>query len=207
MDNNRIYRIEETAIFRRTTEKWGGLSNMAKGYPLCINEIDIQSSEVLYQCLRFTNFPNIQREIINETNPMYAKRLARKYILYTRDNWETNRISIMKWCVAVKLCQNWDSFSNLLLSTYPNHIVEYSEKDLFWGASRDSLDKNLLIGQNVLGRILMQMRELIKDKGYSAFEKIYPLPVENFTLLGKPIQIVSSLTKTNRIFQQNIFNF
>ena len=70
MDNNRIYRIEETAIFRRTTEKWGGLSNMAKGYPLCINEIDIQSSEVLYQCLRFTNFPNIQREIINETNPM-----------------------------------------------------------------------------------------------------------------------------------------
>ena len=205
MDRVRIYQKSECVIFRKTTEKWGGLSNMAKDYPICVNGVDIQSSEILYQSLSFTHCPDIQRKILNERNPMYAKRLARKYILHTRDNWDVNRISIMKWCIAVKLCQNWEKFSKILFLTYPNYIVEYSEKDLFWGASYDQSDKNLLIGENILGRILMQMREIAREKGKSAFETIFPLPLENFSLLGEPIRIVSPLT--NNITQQGSFNF
>lgn len=205
MNRIRIYKKSECVVFRKTTEKWGGLSNMAKDYPIYVNELSIQSSEILYQSLRFTHYPDIQREILNEKNPMYAKRLARKYILHTRDNWNVNRISIMKWCIAVKLCQNWEKFSKLLFLTYPNYIVEYSEKDLFWGASYDQSDKNLLIGENILGRILMQMREIAREKGKSAFETIFPLPLENFSLLGEPIRTVSPLT--NNITQQGSFNF
>lgn len=205
MSRLRIYKKSESILFRKTTEKWGGLSNMARGYPLQINNIDIQSSEILYQSLRFSNFPEIQREIILETNPMYAKRLARKYISYTRDNWDKNRISIMKWCIAVKLCQNWETFSKLLLNTYPNYIIEYSEKDVFWGARYQDLNKDYLIGENVLGRILMQMRDLVNENDVSLFEKIYPLKIDNFSLLGEPIPIVSNTFQEGNF--QNSFHF
>ena len=73
------------------------------------------------------------------------------------------------------------------------------------GSSYDQSDKNLLIGENILGRILMQMREIAREKGKSAFETIFPLPLENFSLLGEPIRIVSPLT--NNITQQGSFNF
>lgn len=204
MNNIREYNISESIFFRKTTEKWGGLSNMAKGYPLLINDISIQSSEILYQALRFTNFPEIQNKILCEKNPMYAKRIARKYLSYTRENWDVNRISIMKWCVAVKLCQNWDSFSKLLISTYPNNIIEYSKNDLFWGASFINSDRKILVGKNVLGRILMQLRKLIIEEGYSYFESIHPLRLNNFNLLGKPIETVRSLSLDSSL--QGSFN-
>jgi len=61
---NRIYRIDVCIVFAKTSEPFGGLSNMAPGYPLFINDNIIPSSEALYQAMRYSLFPSIQHEII-----------------------------------------------------------------------------------------------------------------------------------------------
>ncbi|WP_338636133.1 NADAR family protein [Erwinia persicina] len=182
----RIYKKEESASFRKTTEKWGGLSNMARGYPLFVNDLPIQSSEILYQACRYPDYPQIQKEIITLGNPFEAKQVARYYEPKTRSGWEKNRVSIMKWCVRVKLCQNWDVFFQLLDSTGVSNIVEHSEKDLFWGARREP-DGNFY-GMNVLGRILMETRDIARARGKYGFKFIPALRLEKFLLLDEPIK-------------------
>lgn len=162
---------------------------MAKGYPLFVNDIPIQSSEILYQACRYPDYPDIQKAIITQGNPFEAKQTARSFESKTRNGWERNRVSIMKWCVCVKLCQNWDTFFALLDSTGDYDIVEHSEKDQFWGASKDS--EGNFYGMNVLGRILMDVREVSRRKGANGFTTIPPLALDNFLLLGEKIRDVT----------------
>lgn len=182
----RKYKQHESAVFRKTTAQWGGLSNMAKGYPLKVNKTEIQSSEILYQAMRFTGHPEVQAEILSQKNPMRAKFIARENISLTRQEWDKERIKFMKWVTSLKLCQNWDTFSSLLLSTEGKVIVEYSSNDTFWGAKK--IDYNTYSGTNALGRILMFFREACQQYGQEAFRFVPPLSLNDFYLLGEPIQ-------------------
>lgn len=166
---------------------------MARGFPLRVNDIPIQSSEILYQACRYPEFPDIQKEIITLSNPYEAKQIARFYVSKTRDGWEKNRVSIMKWCVRVKLCQNWENFFHLLDSTGNFSIVEHSEKDLFWGARRES--DGGFYGMNVLGRILMETRDIARNRGQEGFRYVPALQLDRFMLLNEPIR---------NIFAQNL---
>jgi type I restriction enzyme, S subunit len=88
----------------------------------------------------------------------------------------------MRWCLRVKLASHWTIFSRLLLATGDKPIVEQSAKDDFWGAK--VVDPETLQGMNVLGRLLMELREEVKV----AIEKdetdrlrcVKPLEIENF---------------------------
>ncbi|EFJ1100455.1 NADAR family protein [Escherichia coli] len=186
---SRYYNRASSVSFRRTTERWGGLSNMCAGFDLNVNGVAIQSSEVLYQACRFPEHPSLQNEILAQSNPMVAKRIARGNIKYTRIGWDSNRISIMKWVVFVKLCQNWDSFFYLLDLTEDRSIIEHSEKDGFWGCK---IQGDSFCGVNALGRILMFTRDAARIKGRDAFSVIHPLKIPKFDLLGEPILPVSA---------------
>jgi ribA/ribD-fused uncharacterized protein len=155
--NNRIYNPKEAIVFRKTTEKFGGLSNMASGYSLYINEIVIPSAEHLYQAMRYPHSPQIQFEIINQDNAMLAKKISNKYKdRFSRPDWAKVQTKIMRWALEIKLSQNWDKFSEILKQTHNLPIVEYSLDDKIWGAKPDG---DNLIGINALGRLLMQLRE------------------------------------------------
>src|SRR5690606_2522112 len=134
----------------------GGLSNMAPGFSIFVNEINIPNSEALYQSCRFPLFPDIQEEIISQKSPMDSKKISRKYNQYTRQDWENVKFDIMRWCIHVKLIQNWESFSKVILSTNDKPIVEYSKKDKVWAAV--PMQNGVLIGKNALGRLLMEVR-------------------------------------------------
>jgi len=188
MSELREYNQHDSVVFRKTTERWGGLSNMARGYPIVVNGIKIQSSETLYQAMRFTEHPEIQEEILSQNNPMYGKRISRKHNLLTRKCWDEERVAIMKWAVCVKLCQNWENFSTLLLSTGEKPIVEYSDKDQFWGAK--SIGNHTYSGMNVLGRILMLLRDRCEHRGQQAFKVIPPPNLTDFYILGEPVDNV-----------------
>ena len=94
----------------------------------------------------------------------------------------------MRWCLRVKLAQNWDSFGRLLLSTGDSPIVEDSRKDAFWGAKR--ADEGL-IGTNALGRLLMELREELKEPDQDRLKVVEPPPIPNFLLYGQPIAQVA----------------
>lgn len=176
--NIRNYNAKESIVFRKTTEPFGGLSNMASGYALYINELIIPSSEHLYQAMRYPTNPEIQFEIINQDNAMKAKMISNKYkAQYSRPDWEKIQIKVMRWALEIKLAQNWDAFSVLLEETHEKPIVEFATDDKIWGAKPNGA--NGLIGTNALGRLLMELREKYVKSG----ERLYCVNPPNIPAL------------------------
>lgn len=190
LPEQRTYRRQESITFRKTTEQFGGLSNMAGGYPLFVNGIKILTSEALYQACRFPHLPHVQRLIIAERSPMTAKMKTKPYRDNSRPDWEFVRTKVMRWCLQVKLIQNWDKFSQLFLETGDFPIVEDSWKDDFWGAKPQAGE--MLVGINVLGRLLMQLREQVKSGEITAQTIIQPLSLSDFLLYGQEIRSISA---------------
>lgn len=186
----RTYRDSEVCFFRKTKELFGGLSNMAAGFPIQIGDIKILSSEALYQACRFPHMEDVQKSIINEKSPMSAKMVSKPYRSFSRDDWDDVRVDIMYWCLRVKLAQNFLSFGRLLESTLDRPIVEDSSKDNFWGAIRDKENKNVMVGVNALGRLLMKLR--LEYNSENRYDLLYvePLNIPNFSIYGQPIPVV-----------------
>lgn len=197
----RSYRRAESVVFLKTKEAFGGLSNMASGYPLEVNGVRILTSEALYQACRFPDLPDVQRKIIEQVSPMSAKMVGKPYREKTRPDWDWVRMNIMRWCLRVKLAQNWKKFGDLLLETGSRPIVEESRKDEFWGAK--PVDENILVGMNVLGRLLMELREEFKKDDCEKLKRVEPLKIPRFRLFGEAIRVVDeSTSKDSQIAKQ-----
>jgi type I restriction enzyme S subunit len=181
----RIYDRREVIIFRKTNEPFGGFSNMAAGFKLRVNRIEILTSEALYQACRYPHMPEIQYLILCQVSPMTAKMKSKSYRKHTRDDWDSVKVKIMRWCLRLKLAQNWRKFSDLLILSNSKDIVEESRRDDFWGAKPKG--DFFLEGANVLGRLLMELREELKKEKLEKFFIINPPNITNFLLLGEPI--------------------
>lgn len=206
---HKIYNATESCIFRKTKELYGGLSNMASGFPLKVNGVHILTSEAIYQACRFPHLTDVQEKIIKEKSPMSAKMVGKPFRINSRVDWDDTRIKIMRWCLRVKLAQNFIEFGKLLESTFDKPIVEDSSKDDFWGAIRDKQDENLLRGTNALGRLLMELRQFYNEKRYS-YEMfvVEPLNIPDFKLFGQDIDtideresFISTIKKSTRYFE------
>jgi ribA/ribD-fused uncharacterized protein len=185
----RTYERDAIVAFRKTNGAFGGLSNMAPGYPITLCSLTVRTSEALYQACRFPHLPDVQRLILDEVSPMTAKMRSKPYRNQSRADWDEVRIPIMRWCLRVKLASNWAKFSALLLSTEERPIVEDSHKDDFWGAKPET--ETRLEGRNVLGRLLMELREKLRsDPNTLRFVK--PVPIADFFLLSQPIGVIEA---------------
>lgn len=193
----RTYVRGEVVVVYKTKEDFGGLSNMASGYPLHINGVRILTTEALYQACRFPHMPEVQREIIGQHSPMTAKMKSKPHRKDSRADWDDVRYKVMRWCLRVKLAQNYEEFGRLLLATRDRPIVEQSRKDDYWGAKLSDETGDTLIGQNVLGRLLMELREKLKDDADGALKTVPPLSIPDFLLLSKPIETVTSKNSAN----------
>jgi ribA/ribD-fused uncharacterized protein len=187
----RTYERAEVVVVYKTKESFGGLSNMASGFPLRVNGVLILTSEALYQACRFPHLPYVQQEIIGQHSPMTAKMKSKPHRKDSRPDWDLVRTKVMRWCLRVKLAQNYEEFGRLLLATKDRPIVEQSRKDDYWGAKVVSAAEETLVGQNVLGRLLMELRELLKSDTDKVLKTVPPLNIPDFLLLGKPIETVS----------------
>lgn len=163
---------------------------MAPGFPVAVNGIRIRTAEALYQACRFPNNPEIQEAVIAEISPMTAKMRTKPFRKsFSRPDWFSVRTTVMRWCLRVKLAQNSRAFRELLLSTGDLPIVEESRKDDFWGAKPDG---EVLIGANVLGRLLMELRDFAKTAPSEKLLNVPPPDIENFVLLGRPIDNIGT---------------
>jgi type I restriction enzyme S subunit len=183
--HTRVYDRRESVVFLKTHEAFGGLSNMAGGFPIEVNHLRIPTSEALYQACRFPHRPEVQRLIIEQASPMTAKMKSKPFRSDSRPDWDQVRVKVMRWCLRVKLAQNWGTFSELLLATGRRPIVEESRRDTYWGA-KPTNDQGL-VGVNVLGRLLMELRAEIGTLGHEELGKVQPLAIPNFLLAGRPI--------------------
>lgn len=183
---SRTYRREECAVFRKTAEAFGGLSNMAPGFPVRVNGVRILTVEALYQACRFPHRPEVQRKIIEQTSPMTAKMVGKPFRDDSRPDWDRVRVKIMRWVLRLKLAMHWTKFSELLLSTGDRPIVEDSRKDDFWGAIPTS--STTLVGMNVLGRLLMELREEIKQG--KELRRVEPPSIPEFLLFDEAMGVI-----------------
>jgi len=183
----RVYYKDNSCIFKKNNEEFGALSNMATGFPLRVNGINIKTSEALYQACRFPHLPEVQQKIIEEKSPMVVKMISNANKKKSRQDWDSIRLKIMKWCIQVKLAQNFISFGAMLHETGLKNIVENSAKDNFWGAIPNE-DGTIFTGKNALGRLLMDLRQSFYSKDSFSLLFVEPPQIENFLLYEEQIR-------------------
>lgn len=92
-----------------------------------------------------------------ENGPAECKKKSKTTAL--RSDWEDVKLSIMFKLLKLKFAQK--EFKEKLLSTGTENIVEGNYwGDSFWGVC---LKSNPNVGENYLGRLLMEVRTLIKQ--------------------------------------------
>ena len=195
----RTYHPTESAVFRKTNEPFGGLSNMAPGFPLVVNNTRIRTSEALYQACRFPSRSDVQRQIIADRSPMNAKMRSKPFRGDTRPDWDLVRVQVMRWCLRVKLAQNWQKFGNLLLSTGESPIVEKKLRRTDFWASTEQPD-GTLVGMNALGRLLMELREQLRCDKAENLRAVKPLNIPDFLLFEQPIERIQGIYDTKNLY-------
>lgn len=124
-------------------------------YPIVL-EIDgkkYRSSEHYYQACKALNMDDHEK-IRNTLTPNDAKKAARKIKSFD-PNWDTNRLDVMRKVLEVKFAI--PEMREALLATDGFELIEKNWwHDKFWGTDMDN------IGENNLGKMLMELREKYK---------------------------------------------
>jgi ribA/ribD-fused uncharacterized protein len=105
-------------------------------------------------------------KIMDTIDPVQQYYLGRK-LTPTQDQWDNVRAEqVMEMAVKAKFAQNED-LKNELLLTGKKQFIECNAHDKLWGVGLsinnvDALDKSKWMGQNLLGNVLVNVRESLK---------------------------------------------
>ena len=175
------YPVDKCAPIRSNKEEWGVLGNL---YPtsLVVERVKFDSSEQLFQMMKFTDKETIQSlyEVKGMTPKMKAKRYENEG--FRRSDWGQIIIDCMKFCLQTKY-EQCEDFRATLHKTNGLIIVEDETKRKTskngnirpadtWGVVREG---NKFVGSNLLGRLLMELRNNGKLE--------YHLPEDRFDFL------------------------
>jgi ribA/ribD-fused uncharacterized protein len=140
-----------TIYFCDPTDKpYGCFSNFAK-YSFTLDNMLWQTVEHYYQASKYEGTPYL--EIIQSaSDPKDAYRLSKKYSEHKRTDFKDVKLDYMKRGTLQKFIGNPD-IRKILLDTGDEIIIENCGNDVFWGQDANG------IGENNMGKILMQVRE------------------------------------------------
>ena len=140
--------------FYKTTDEYGCFSNFA-AYPIEIDGKLWPTSEHYFQAQKFAGTPH-EEAIRQASSPMIAAHLGRDRSKGLRSDWEKVKDNIMLKAVRAKFSQHED-IAQILLNTKDALLIEHTKNDSYWG------DGGHGRGKNMLGQILMQVREELKQ--------------------------------------------
>lgn len=108
----------------------------------------------------------IGKQILEESDPSNQQKLGRQIKGFSAEIWDKNKIGIVWQGNYLKFTQH-DDLRKRLLETENRILAEASPYDLIWGigfrANDDlALDQKNWKGQNLLGNVLMSVREALK---------------------------------------------
>lgn len=148
--------------FWKVSDSYGEFSNwyICKFTYKGINFISSEQALMYYKACLF-NDSKTASSILDETNQSVIKALGRKVANYDDYTWSKYRYNIMVDILKAKFSQD-KKLKNLLLNTKDSLIYEASPLDNIWGIG--STDVNIVKGENLLGKALMEVREFITDK-------------------------------------------
>ena len=119
-------------------------------------DVKYSSSENAYQAAKLHNRKD--RIVLESLCPAGAKKYSKTYTKdMIRVDWVDVRLDIMREILISKFTLNED-LKGLLISTGDKYLEETNNwRDIFWGVCDD-------IGQNNLGKILMNIRKELRTK-------------------------------------------
>ena len=152
------YPISECVAIRKVKEPWGIFGNFAPT-PIIINGVTFKTSELLFQLMKFKE----KEPILAVYNANPPKMIAKHWEkTHRREDWGRMIVDAMKFCITQKYEQSED-FRKELERSKGKYIVE--DQTSFpkktpdtWGVKQQG---SVFIGPNLLGRLLMELR----DKG------------------------------------------
>lgn len=183
MDDLIIYTPDNSVFFMRTDAEYGVFSNMHPKFPIMVGKQKVKSTEHLYQAMRFTHLPDIQRRVLGEDTAVKAKAASREHIKATRADWDEIKLKVMFWALRLKFCQYLDVMKPVFEKTIGKYIVEESYKDAEWGAVPNA-DKTEYHGINALGNLLEIIREHTLGGTLLSESAMMPHEIMGFKLLG-----------------------
>ena len=165
------YPAAETVGFTKTAAEWGIFSNFART-PMTVNGIDFVCVEQLYHYIRL-NSEAERAEYLKVTPGMALKMKAKAFAKrgVQREDWNYIAVDVMRFCLNLKY-QNSEEFRSELERSKGKYIIEDEsgrrKRPDSWGAVLD-LATNEYYGKNIMGRLLMELREKGKLE-YKEFE-------------------------------------
>ena len=123
---------------------------------------DYGSAEAAYQAQKATDSDDKSK--FTEYTPAQAKRMGRKVDM--RSDWEEVKVAYMRDILFAKFVQN-PELAKRLLATSDSTLIEGNDwHDTFWG-----VDSKTGEGQNILGKLLMELREELKNPAIQLLNK------------------------------------
>ena len=170
-DNIECYPAEQTIGFTSTAAEWGIFSNFAKT-PMVVNSIEFACVEQLFHYIRLNNDQErveYLKLIPNMGLKMKAKTFKKRGV--ERSDWRAIAVDVMRFCLNHKYA-NSEAFRKELERSKGKYIVEdesnRKKRPDSWGAVLD-IATNEFYGKNIMGRLLMELREKGELK-YDKFE-------------------------------------
>jgi ribA/ribD-fused uncharacterized protein len=140
--------------FYHKEEPYYEFTNFAR-YPVQLKGKTWPTSEHYYQAQKHAGTP-LEEQIRQAARPREAFHLGRSQP--SRPDWEEVKDAVMCEVVLAKFTQH-PYLRKLLLSTGDALLVEHTENDPYWGDGGDGS------GQNMLGQVLMRVREQLRRAG------------------------------------------
>ena len=155
------YPAVETVCVRKTTDEWGILGNFYRT-PIVINGITFDCTERLYHIMKLKpeateGFGSIMSVPAGERIKMRAKRIYKEHLEWFRQDWPSIVVDAMKYCLTLKYEQS-EAFRKELERSKEKYIVEdeTSRRLDTWGVK---LQGDEYVGSNLMGRLLMELRD------------------------------------------------
>ncbi len=141
--------------FYNTRRRYGCFSNFAP-YEIELDGKIWPTTEHYFQAQKFVD-TKYSEAIRNASSPMKAAQMGRSRMHPIRSDWEIVKDSIMYKAVLKKF-STYRYLQKILLSTGDEEIIENTKNDYYWGRGKKGT------GENILGKILMDVRKIIKQK-------------------------------------------
>lgn len=141
--------------FYKKDDEYGFMSNFYRAEIVMYGE-KYATSEHYYQSMKFLRHPELEKWVATAPTPHLAFKASRAIGMeLMREDWDEVKLDVMLDVVREKFYQH-PELAKQLLETGDAKLIEDSKVDSYWGCGADGT------GKNMLGKILMQIREELK---------------------------------------------
>lgn len=140
--------------FYRSRDPYGQFTNFSR-HPVELDGKIWPTSEHYFQAQKFAGTEH-EEQVRLCKSPREAADMGRRRDLPLRKDWEAVKDDIMRKIVLKKV-ESYPEMKALLLQTGTEKIIEDSPVDYYWGCGADGS------GKNMLGKILMEIRDKFKQ--------------------------------------------